>query len=227
MAKQYGIAVDISSCIGCGLCVMACKQEHNLPPNVDDVPGTDGRAWNQVLELLQGIYPDLSGYYLYLQCMHCENLPCRDACPIEGAIYKREDGLVLFDRQKCNGCRDKPEGPRCIPACPYGVIQFNDKETVAEACALCVHLIDAGLEPACVRACPGGTLIFGDLNDRNSKASQALRAAGDRVFVLKPERGTNPSVRYIRPRRVSLDRVSNIDKAKWLYGFKKPKVKPL
>lgn len=222
MAKQYGIAVDINTCIGCGICVIACKQEHNLPPNIDDVPGTTGMAWNQVLSMPEGVYPDLSMYYLTLHCMHCENPPCVEACPIEGALYKREDGIVLIDKEKCDGCKAKPEGPRCIPACPYGVLQFDDKKGVAAGCNLCVHLVDAGLEPACVKACLGGTLIFGDLNDPNSKASKALKAAGDRVFVLKPEKGTNPCLRYIRPEGVSLERVSNIAKAEKLYGFKKP-----
>ncbi len=221
MSKQYGIAVDIGTCIGCGVCVIACKQEHNLSPGVDDVPGTTGIAWNQVLSMLEGTYPDLSMYYLPVHCMHCENPPCVEACPVEGALLKRKDGIVIINREKCDGCKGKPEGPRCMPACPYGVIQFDAKKGVAEGCTLCAHRVDAGLEPACVRACLGGTLFFGDLNDPNSKASKALKEAGDRVFVLKPEKGTNPSLRYIRPKGVSLKRVSNIARAKKLYGFEK------
>jgi len=221
MTKQYGIAVDINSCIGCGICVIACKQEHNLSPHVDDVPGTRGAAWNQVLSMLEGTYPDLSMQYLYLHCMHCENPPCVEACPVEGALTKREDGIVLIDKEKCDGCKGKSEGPRCIPACPYGAIQFDASKGVAEACTLCAHLVDAGHEPACVKACLGGTLTFGDLNDPNSKISKALKAAGDRVFVLKAEKGTNPSVRYIRPEGVNVERVTNIAKAKLMYGFNK------
>jgi len=221
MAKQHGILVDIGSCMGCGVCVIACKQENDLPPHLDDKPGTKGIAWNQVLSIHEGIHPDLSINYLCLHCMHCENPLCVESCPVAGAIYKREDGLVLIDKGKCDGCKDRPEGPKCVPACPYGAIQFNGEKGVVEACTLCVHLIDAGLEPACVRACIGGALTFGDFNDPKSKVSEKVRAAGDRVFVLNPERGANPSVRYIRPQGVSLDRVSCLDKAKVMYGFDK------
>ncbi len=223
MTKQYGIAVDIGTCIGCGVCVIACKQEHDLPPYTDDVPGTRGRAWNQVLSMPEGVYPDLSVEYLYIQCMHCENPPCVEACPVKGALQKREDGIVIINKKKCDGCKGKPEGPRCMPACPYGVIQFDDKKGVAEGCTLCAHLVDAGREPACVKACIGGSLTFGDLNDPDSKISKALKAAGERAFVLKPEKGTNPSLRYIRPKGASLKRVSNITRAKKLYGFEKRK----
>ncbi len=221
MTKQYGIAVDIGTCIGCGICIIACKQEHNLPPYVDDVPGTAGTAWNQVLSMLEGTYPNLSMYYLPLHCMHCEKPPCVEACPIKGALSKRDDGLVIIDKEKCDGCKNKSGGPRCIPVCPYGALQLNGKKGVVEGCNLCAHLIDSGLDPACVKACLGGTLIFGDLNNPDSKVSQTLKAAGDRVFVLKPEKETIPCIRYIRPEGVSVKRVSNIAKAKKLYGFKK------
>lgn len=221
MSKRYGILVDIGSCWGCGVCVVACKQENGLPPNIDDKPGTRGLAWNQVLRILDGIYPDLSGQYLYIHCMHCENPPCLEACPVDGAIYKREDGLVLIDKSKCDGCKDEPKGPACIPACPYGALQFNDKKTVVEACTLCVQRLNAGLEPACVRACLGRALTFGDFNDPDSNVSKGLRLAGDRVFILKPERRTEPSVRYIRPPGVSLEKVSRLDKTEVIYGFQK------
>ena len=220
MTKQYGMVVDLDTCIGCGLCVTACKQERSLSPNVGEAPGTLGIAVNQVLDILEGTYPDLSMQYFYLQCMHCKNPPCREACPIEGAIYQREDGVVLINEEKCDGCKNRPEGPRCIPACPYEVIQFSDKESLVKICNLCVHLIDAGIEPACVRACPAETLIFGDLNDPDSKPSKALKAARDRAFILKPEKGTNPCVQHIKPEGVSLDRVANIGRAQKLYGFK-------
>ena len=220
MAKQYGILVDVNSCIGCGVCVIACKQEHNLPPHTDDRPGTTGLAWNKVVQITEGKYPDISIEYLYVQCMHCAAPPCVEACP-KDAIHKREDGIVLIDKAKCNACADQPDGvKKCIPACPYGAIQFNEEESVAQAYTLCVHRIEENLKPACVRACVGNCLLFGDLGDPNSEVSQKVREAGDRVFVLKPEKETNPSLRYIRPPGVSLDKVSFIDKAEIIYGFK-------
>lgn len=223
MAKQYGILVDVAYCLGCGVCVAACKQENNLPPYINDRPGTIGLAWNQVLQISDGVYPDLSRYPFPLHCVHCENPPCVEACP-KDAIYRNENGIVLIAKGKCNACVDQPEGiKKCIPACPYGAVQFSEEKGVVEACTLCAHRIeaDADLEPACVRACIGRCLAFGDLNDPNSKISQKIKEAGDSVFVLKPEKGTNPSLRYIKPPGVSLDKVANLDKAVVMYGYEK------
>lgn len=220
MAKQYGIAVDIDRCTGCGVCVITCKLEHDLPPNKEDKPGTKGVAWNQVLRILEGKYPDLSADYLYFQCMHCENPPCLGACPV-GAISKRKDGVVLINQGICNGCKDYAEGPKCMPACPYGAIQFNDRKGIAQACTLCAHRIDGGLEPICVKNCLGNALTFGDLNNPKSEISQKLKEAGDRVFVFKSESGCNPSIRYIKPEKASIEKVSNLNKAKLLYGYTK------
>lgn len=223
MSKDYGILVDVGSCIGCGVCVAACKQENDLPPYIDDRPGTIGLAWNQVLQISDGVYPDLSRHYLHLHCMHCARPPCVESCP-KDAICKREDGIVLITGDKCNACEDQTEGiKKCIPACPYGAIQFSEEKGVVEACTLCVHRIDAGadLEPVCVRACIARCLTFGDFGDPDSEVSQKVREAGDNVFVLKPEEGSKPSVRYIKPPGVGLDQVARLDKAVVMYGFKK------
>jgi len=221
MSTKYGILVNIGECLGCGVCVTACKQENGLPPYTEDEPGTTGVAWNQVLGLLKGVYPDLSMYYLYLHCMHCDNPPCIPSCPRD-AIYKRDDGIVLISKSKCDACRSEPDAvKKCTVACPYGAIQFNEQRGVAEACTMCVHRIEAGREPACVQSCMGGALTFGDLNDPGSKISKTIAATKDRVFRLLPEKGTGPSVYYVRPREASLNRVSRLDKAVKMYGFKK------
>ena len=178
MTTQYGILVDISSCVGCGVCVIACKQENGLPPNIDDAPGKDWPAWQWVLPIgPKGVYPDLSMHYLPVMCMHCEYPPCREACPIPGAIYKREDGVVLVDKDKCDGCKDFVGVPKCIPACPYQVIQFDEKKGIVEFCTLCAHRIDTGLEPACVKTCPTGAMNFGDRDKMVTLANERLAQA--------------------------------------------------
>ena len=222
MAKQYGILVDITHCLGCGVCVATCKQENDLPPYADDKPGTTGTAWNQVLSFSEGVYPDLAVHYLHIHCMHCENPPCVAACP-KDAIHKREEGTVLITKAKCNGCQDQPDKiKKCVVACPYGAIQVNEVKGTVEACTLCVHRTESGLEPACVRACIGGALIFGDLGDPHSKIAEAIMAAKDRVFILKPEENTGPSVRYICPEGASMEKVSDTNTYEVLYGFRKP-----
>ena len=220
MAKRYGILVDIDSCIGCGICVVACKEENNLPPYTGDRPGTFGLARNQVLQYSEGAFPDLSTYNFPLQCMNCANPPCVEACP-QNAISKNEDGVVLIARGKCDACVNQPGGiKKCIPACPYGAIQFDEAKGVADVCTLCIHRISRGLEPACVRACYTDTLIFGDLEDPESNLSKALKSAGDRFFTLKPEEGTAPSILYLRPKKADKETVFSINTAKRLYGFK-------
>lgn len=219
--KKYGLLVDMTYCFGCGVCVAACKQENDLPPYMDDKPGTIGLSWNQVLSFSEGIYPELSVQYLPIHCMHCEKPPCVESCPKQ-AIHKREDGIVFIANNQCNACEDQPNGTKkCIPACPYEAISFNEEKRVAEACTLCLHRIEVGLEPACVRACIGGAIAFGDFNDPGSKASQALQAAKGRAFVLKPERDTVPSVWYISPEKFNKDKLSNIASGRIIYGSKK------
>ena len=94
--------------------------------------------------------------YLPTPCMHCANAPCISNCKDE-AIYRREDGLVIIDPQKCTGCGD------CVDACPYGAIYFNEELSIAQKCTGCAHLIDQGWkEPRCADACPTGAIRFGE-----------------------------------------------------------------
>jgi tetrathionate reductase subunit B len=228
MTKRYGLLVDIAYCLGCGICVAACKQENNLPPETNDiqVPGMPQLAWNQVLSITEGSYPELRVNSLPSHCNHCENPPCLPACPKE-AVSKRIDGIVLIAMDKCNACDDQPgQIKKCIPACPYGAIQFNTKKNVVETCTFCVHRIEVGQEPACVRACLGRCLTFGDFSDSNSEVSQAAKKAGRRLFVLQPEKKTGPAVKYISPRGVDLKKISPLARAKPIYGYGADYVKP-
>lgn len=110
MAK-YGMVIDLSRCMGCRSCVEACKIENNTGEDM---------SWMYVFRLEQGEYPDVHWVFLPRPCMHCNNAPCVKVCPV-GARYKREDGLVLTDFERCIGCR------YCEVACPYSVNYFNWK----------------------------------------------------------------------------------------------------
>ena len=108
--------------------------------------------------------------------MHaCDQAPCIESCPIEGALYKRDDGLVIIDPVKCTGCRS------CVDACPYErVIWFNDDLNIAQKCTGCAHLLDDGwTEPRCADACP--TLAIKYLDETEAKE---LIAKGE---VWRPE----------------------------------------
>jgi len=108
---KYGFVVDLSRCMGCRACVEACKVENNT---------AQGVFWMHVFRFEEGRYPNVNLAFVPRPCMHCDNAPCVKVCPV-GARYKREDGLVLTDYERCIGCR------YCEVACPYGVNYFNWK----------------------------------------------------------------------------------------------------
>lgn len=188
MPKRYGMLIDLKRCIGCHTCSFACKVENRTPVGVD---------WHRVitiggnhLDTPSGVYPNVSMHWLPVPCMHCENPPCADVCP-ESAIARRADGIVLIDQEKCSGCQE------CLPACPYGVLQYNPQTEAVEKCTLCTHRIDQGSNPFCVDACVWGARVFGDLSDPESEISRAIvRKQGE---VALPEEGTSPAVYYGPP----------------------------
>lgn len=110
--KKYGMVIDLKRCIGCRACQMACKTENMVQPE---------NYWLYVNEYEQGKYPNVRRIFTPMNCMHCEEPPCLKSCP-EKAIYKNELGIVLINYDKCKGRR------YCIPACPYGAINFIAKE---------------------------------------------------------------------------------------------------
>ena len=106
---KYAMAVDLDRCQGCRACMEACKIENNT---------TEAVFWMYVFRLEEGEFPDTKQTYLPRPCQHCDNAPCVKVCPV-GARFKREDGIVLTDFERCIGCR------YCELACPYGVNYFN------------------------------------------------------------------------------------------------------
>jgi Fe-S-cluster-containing dehydrogenase component len=148
--EPKNIFVDLEYCIGCRTCEIACKQENNIPVGI---------KWINVVKVGPQMVGDkLRMDFVPMRCRHCTKAPCIDACPIK-AVTKRPDGIVLINREKCSGCM------LCAEACPLGAIQLNTEAQVAEKCTLCVHRIDAGLEPACVQTCPSKCIYFGNINE--------------------------------------------------------------
>jgi formate-dependent nitrite reductase membrane component NrfD/ferredoxin len=118
------------------------------------------------------------------------------ACPTQ-AMYRREDGIVDFDKRICIGCK------ACMAACPYDAIFINPEDHSAEKCNLCAHRLDVGLEPACVTVCPTEAILVGDLNDPTSKVAQIVNR--EPVQVRKPEKETRPGLFYKGAHQATLD----------------------
>ncbi len=213
---RWGFVVDTNTCIGCGLCVVACKAENNVPKDPQfsrtwverhttvadgtirvDSPegGINGfEPGDTPVRVVGSTVTDVR--FVPHLCMQCEEPPCVGVCPV-GATYRTPDGVVLIDEERCIGCG------YCIVACPYGARYIvpaggdmpRGVPGVADKCTFCYHRITTGRLPACVEACPVGARAFGDLNDPTSAVSVALREKP--TMVLQGALGTKPRVYYV------------------------------
>lgn len=176
---RYGFVMDQRKCIGCHACTVACKEENGVPLGAF-------RTWVKYVE--KGSYPNTRRYFSVLRCNHCDNAPCVTICPTV-ALYRRPDGIVDFDGDRCIGCKS------CMQACPYDALYIDPNTNTAAKCHYCAHRLEVGLEPACVIVCPVQAIIAGDLDDPQSKIAKLV--ATEQVQVRKPEQGTRPKVYYL------------------------------
>jgi Fe-S-cluster-containing dehydrogenase component/formate-dependent nitrite reductase membrane component NrfD len=184
---KYGFVIDQRKCIGCHACTVACKAEHDMPIGVY-------RTWVKYIE--KGEFPNTRRHFLVNRCNHCDDAPCVAICPTR-ALYKRADGIVDFDRERCIGCKS------CMQACPYDALYIDPNDHTAAKCNYCAHRVDQGLQPACVVVCPEQAIIAGDLHDPES---QIARLVGrESVRVRRPEQGTGPNVYYIGADEYAID----------------------
>ena len=177
MAKVF--LIDVSRCTGCYNCQLACKDEHcgnDWTPYAAAQPMT-GQFWCRVTEHVQGTIPKVKIHYISKMCAHCADAACMRVCRAD-AIYRREDGIVIIDPQKCTGCGE------CAEACPADVIFMNSGAGIAQKCTGCAHLLDNGYsQPRCTEACPTDALVFGDEEElREQLEGAAPLVEGGRVF---------------------------------------------
>lgn len=169
---QYALIIDTTKCVGCGLCVEACRARNDLP---------EGQSYTRIEERKDGERT----WFLPVQCQHCAAPPCATVCPTL-ATYIHPSGVVLINEMLCVGCK------YCIVACPYQARIFDEERGVADKCSLCLDRVLQGELPACVQACLPGARVFGRTDDPESEASKLL--ATGRARPLHWEFGTQPAL---------------------------------
>jgi Fe-S-cluster-containing dehydrogenase component len=183
--RRWVKLLDQDRCIGCHACTTACKSENEVPLGVT-------RTYVKSVEV--GTFPQVRRAFQVTRCNQCTDAPCVSACPTR-AMYRRDDGIVDFDKGICIGCK------ACMAACPYDAIFINPEDNSAEKCNLCAHRLEIGLEPACVTVCPTQAILVGDLNDPR----MAEIVNRQPVTVRRPEKGTRPGVFYKGAHQATLD----------------------
>jgi NAD-dependent dihydropyrimidine dehydrogenase PreA subunit len=122
-------------------------------------------------------------------CQHCQKPPCAAGAP-EGAVYIRDDGIVILDPEKSKGRSDIAE------KCPYGAVSWNEETGLSQKCNMCAHMLDSGEKTTrCAESCPTKALYFGDLDDPESEIAKYVAMRGD-FTRLMPELGSEPAVLY-------------------------------
>ena len=177
--QEVAKLIDVSTCIGCKGCQVACAEWNDIRDNVGECVGvydnpTDLSAKSWTVMRFSETHSNGKLEWLIRKdgCMHCADPGCLKACPSAGAIIQYANGIVDFQSEHCIGCG------YCIAGCPFNIPRLNPDDNRVYKCTLCVDRISVGQEPACVKTCPTGAIHFG------TKA-EMLEVARTRVTELK------------------------------------------
>ena len=205
--RKFVMVIDLALCKNARKCVDACQEGHLLPKD---------HEWMKLFLLQDDT--NTSKYWFPRPCFQCDKPMCVSVCPV-GATYKRDDGIVLIDNQRCIGCKF------CMTGCPYSVRVFHWKDPEVELpadhvydpetnippvegtvgkCVFCADKLRLGELPRCVTACPMGVLYFGDImEDTVTNGMETVRFSklmADRAgYRFREELGTLPNVYYLPP----------------------------
>ncbi len=206
--KKFVMVIDLSRCKNLKKCQAACNHMHHIHP---------GQNWIKVYGMHDADHT--APYWQPTTCMHCDSPPCVKVCPVD-ATFKRQDGIVLIDSDRCIGCRF------CMAACPYSTRVFNwekpdlpkeiadepyscetsmpQKKGTVGKCDFCPDMVRKGGLPHCVSACPNGVFLFGDMNEDSVTNGADTYRFSDLIrdksgYRLMEDLGTKPSVYYLPP----------------------------
>ncbi|MBS0320474.1 MAG: formate dehydrogenase subunit beta [Proteobacteria bacterium] len=176
--------IDVSTCIGCKACQVACSEWNDLRDEIGHCAG----VYDNPLDLTPQSWTvmrfsevqDESGKLEWLirkdGCMHCADPGCLKACPSPGAIVQYGNGIVDFIEENCIGCGN------CITGCPFNVPRLSKEDNRVYKCTLCSDRVAVGQEPACVKTCPTGAIRFGTKADMQAHAEERIVDLKSRGF---------------------------------------------
>jgi formate dehydrogenase iron-sulfur subunit len=176
--------IDISQCIGCKACQVACMEWNDLRGEVgynvgvyDNPLDLTAKAWT----VMRFTELENNGRLEWLirkdGCMHCQDPGCLKACPAPGAIVQYANGIVEFHQEHCIGCG------YCLTGCPFNIPRLSDQDHKAYKCSLCSDRVAVGQVPACIKTCPTGALHFGSKEGMKDHAEQRIADLKSRGFA--------------------------------------------
>ena len=186
--SKWNMIIDVAECTNCQLCTLATMDEYvgnDFPGYAAPMP-KHGHRWIDIVQKERGQAPLIDIAYMPTMCNHCDDAPCIEAAA-DGAIRKRDDGIVIIDPVKARGRRD------LVAACPYGHIWWNDELQLPQHWPFDAHLIDQGWDKTRgQQSCPTGAMRAVKLDD----AEMARIASDEGLETLRPDFGTKPRVYY-------------------------------
>ncbi len=188
MTKKWNMIVDVARCDNCRNCFLATKDEHigNDFPGYATSQPSHGHNWVDIKRKERGRWPIVEAHFLPVMCNHCDDAPCMKASK-DGAISKREDGIVIIDPKKSKGQK------AIVEACPYGAVYWNEEKEISQAWIFDAHLLDEGWTKTRIeQSCP--TDVFRSLKIEDQEM-QRIKEQED-LEVLHPEYESKPRVYY-------------------------------
>lgn len=191
--RRQGMMYDMTRCIGCQACTVACKEWNDLPVTIHDAE-MKGPSFQSLEDLTpsdwtlmrftEASWDDAPGGMLLRMrkdaCHHCGNAPCAQVCPVS-AISQMPNGAVVIDQDLCIGCG------YCTSGCPFNIPRLDSATHKASKCTLCYDRTSNGLEPACAKACPTDAISFGYLDELHQEAERRVANYNARRPAGTPE----------------------------------------